>query len=247
MKTLMSMGPRRLTKVALCLSLSVGALSLLISRAEAFFGNYAVNWKSAVSADPGQIRVGYLTDFAGLGLTAPLAKDLTVHIPAGLTHTYVPLTVTNQTAHVVGIIESASWAGGVGDALSFSVYMSAANAHQLAALNKLGLKNVSLSSVGFWVGNYDIHSKAWYEEFYPKAPAKLVGQLHAASKNDVRLHVADEGTKFSPKVDTLLYNVFFEVVPAANQTATFVESSSSSVHVVKSWGLVVGAHPGDKK
>src|SRR5271170_744444 len=87
------------------------------------------NLQSAFSsAPPAKQPVGYITDFAGLGLTAPLANDLTVFTPLPATGPYVPLSVTQNQANVVGVIEKVGWGGGQNDPLMASCYMSEKNA-----------------------------------------------------------------------------------------------------------------------
>ena len=115
---------------------------------------------------------------------------------------------------MVGVIENISWAGGVGDAFTVSCYMSQENAHKLAALKQTALKTTAISSFGFWIASYDQEAKKWYEEIHPLAPTKIMGQLSAPSKTDIRLHIGNEGVKVSPAVDVKVYNVYFEVVPA---------------------------------
>src|SRR5947199_227945 len=83
-------------------------------------------------------RIGYLTDFNGLGLTTALAKDLTISCPYNKTPTYTPLGgITNGRVSVTAVLEEVSWGGAAGDAFSFSCYMSQQNAMLLRALNKM--------------------------------------------------------------------------------------------------------------
>jgi len=226
----------------MCVTVAAGGLMLPLARA--FFAyNFACDWHSAFVPEPTKTpRFGYVTDFEGLGLTAPLAKDLVVHVPwtNASAPSYTPVSISNHEAHVVGVIENISWAGGVGDAFTVSCYMSQENAHKLAALKQTALKTTAISSFGFWIASYDQEAKKWYEEIHPLAPTKIMGQLSAPSKTDIRLHIGDEGVKVSPAVDVKVYNVYFEVVPAANQTANFTIATSSSMKTVKGWGLVVG-------
>lgn len=205
--------------------------------------NFPCSWKEAFIMDPNKKqRVGYITDFNGIGLSAALAKDLTVFSPYNnaTAPAYTPLGITNNQVTVTAILNNVSWGGGVGDAFSFSCYMSSENANLLKAQKQLTLKTTSISSLGWWVGNFDEETKVWYEEHYPLAPMKITAELNAVSKTDIRLHVADEPIKVAPNIDVNVYNVYFEAIPAANQTATFNIASSSTKKVAKNWGLVVG-------
>jgi len=207
--------------------------------------SFPCDWKSGFIMDPvKKQRVGYLTDFNGIGLTAALAKDITVYCPYNnaAAPTYGGLgALTEQKVNVIGILENVSWGGGVGDALSFSCYMSGENATLLRALKQMTLKTTSITCIGFETMNYDEKDKKiWYEEFYPKAPVKPTGQLNAHGKNDIRLHIADEAVKVASGIDVYVFNVYFEMIPAANQTATYNVTSSPGSSVVVPWGLVVG-------
>lgn len=210
------------------------------------------NWRAGFVMDPTQKqRFGYITSLDGFGLSAALDLDITVYTPynvganptyAGLGSNYTASTEDNpiSTCKVVGILEQFSWNGGVGDPMSFSLYMSQENATKIKALQQMTLKTTTIKKLGFWVGNYDEEVKKWYEEAYPKAPTELTGQLNAPGKNDIRLAVANEPVKVAPNIDVNVFNVFLEMVPAANQQHTIHFASSDQKKVVKGWGLVVG-------
>jgi hypothetical protein len=205
--------------------------------------SFPADWKSGFVMDPQKKqRFGYLTAFNGIGLAAALASDLTVFTPynSASAPAYTGVKPANGQVSVVGVIENISWQGGVGDAISVSAYISSENANLIKALKSMTLKTTSVTSIGFWVSNFDEEVKAWFEEFYPKAPALFTGQINAVSKTDVRLHVADEPVKVAPNIEVNVYNVYMELVPAANQTATFSVATSPTKVVVKNWGLVVG-------
>jgi len=207
--------------------------------------SFPCNWKAGFVMDPvKKQRVGYLTDFNGIGLTAALAKDVNVFCPYNNAAApgYAPLgAITENKVAVVGVLENVSWNGGVGDPFSFSCYMSGENATLLRALKQMTLKTTSITTIGWWTANYDEKDKKiWYEEHYPKAPAKPTGQVNAVSKHDIRLHIADEPVQVAANIEVFVFNVYFEMVPAANQTATFNVTSSPGSSVVLPWGLVVG-------
>lgn len=189
-------------------------------------------------------RVGYLTDFNGIGLTAPLKKDITVYCPyAGASTPAYPAlgSLEDGKVTVTAILENVSWLGGVGDPFTFSCYMSSENANLLRTLKQMTLKTTGISAVGWWVANYDPETKVWFEEHYPKAPAKIAAQLNAVGKNDIRLFIADEPVKVAPNIEVNVYNVYFEIVPAANQTAAILAAAGPGKNVVLPWGLRVGA------
>jgi hypothetical protein len=198
--------------------------------------NSSCNWKAGFVPQPGVTQpVGYVTDFEGLGLKTPLAKDLSVYTPYNKTPTYSPLTILAGRTSVVALLENVAWGGGVGDAITFSCYMSSENANLLKVLKQMTLKTMSIGTLGFWVGQYDGEAGVWFEAFYPKTPAKPAGLLNAVSKV-IRLNIDDAPVKVAPNIDVNVYNVYFEVVPAANKTATFNLAPSSTKKVVLPWG-----------
>jgi hypothetical protein len=205
--------------------------------------NLPCNWKAGFSVASGEIkRVGYLTDFNGLGLSAPLAKDLAVYCPysGAAPPQYAPLgAIAGGKVNVSAVLENYSWAGGAGDSQSFSCYMSSANANLLKALMSATLTTNAISSIGWWVTNYDEATKKWFEETYPKAPARPTGQLKMVGKN-ISLQIGGDPVKVGPDIDVSVTSVSFELVPAANQTATFSMASSPTTVVTLNWGVKTG-------
>ena len=170
------------------------------------------NLQSAFSsAPPAKQPVGYITDFAGLGLTAPLANDLTVFTPLPATGPYVPLSVTQNQANVVGVIEKVGWGGGQNDPLMASCYMSEKNA---ALLKQSTLETRYIVALGFCVVNFDQMAQAWFEQFYPQEPMRISCVLNETN-GQPSLTIAEALTSIWP--DTLLSSVIFEVVPAARR------------------------------
>jgi hypothetical protein len=181
-------------------------------------------------------RVGYLTDFGGLGLSVPLAKDLTVSLPYNNpVPTYTPIVPVGNTVHVVAVLEQFEWNGGVGDPLNLSFYVSQENATQIKTLQQSTLKTNQITAFGFWIANYDQETKQWFEQTYPQNPAKPSGLLKSGSLTvDLTPVPVKEG------IDVTVYKVSFAITPPANQTATLWLANSSTQRVVKQWGLTVG-------
>ena len=201
------------------------------------------NWKAGFVMDPTKKqRFGYLTSFDGIGLTAPLAKDITVFTPwnTGAAPTYTGVVPTEGSVPCVGVIEHFSWNGGVGDPISISAYISSENANLLKALQQMTLKTTTIKSLGWWIANFDEETKKWFEEAHPLAPVDITAQVNAPGKNDIRLHIGTDAEKVAPNIDVNVYNLHIELVPAANKTHTLHFAISADKKVVKNWGIVVG-------
>jgi hypothetical protein len=135
--------------------------------------SFPCNWQAAVIVDPNKPhQIGYLTEFNGLGLAAPLVKDLDVQCPynnatppayQGLGFNFP----VNNEGSIVAAIQNVSWGGGVGDVFSFSCYMSQQNALQLKTLQNQTLRTTNISSIGWWVTNFDPQPKFGSRHFIP--------------------------------------------------------------------------------
>jgi hypothetical protein len=213
--------------------------------------NFPCNWQSAFSPIS-RDRVGYLTDFGGLGLNSPLARDLTVLCPSGLSPKYDRLTqnvrnaqpsmngIQNSSVSVTGILESVSWEGGVSRAIKFSCYMSEQNATLLKSLQMMTLTTTSIAAIGWWITIFDKVSRRWFEENYPANPTTLSAQLAADYEGpDAPLTIS--GKSVQPDgIDLDLFNVKLRLVPSGNSAAMIMVASSASSRIMKNWGLTVG-------
>ena len=99
--------------------------------------DYPCDWRAGFIMDPNKNqRVGYLVNFEGLNMGEFLKQDVDVFTPYSNSETsYGGVTIDKERgkATVVGVIEHFSWAGGVGDPISISAYISAENAQVLQA------------------------------------------------------------------------------------------------------------------
>lgn len=206
--------------------------------------NYTCDWKSGFIMDPTKKqRVGYLVYFQGLDMGDFLNQDVQVFTPySNATANYGEVTLDKDSgkATVVGVIESFSFGGGVGDPICISAYISAENAMNISAKLKTTLVTTTVKKLGWWICNFDEENKVWFEEAFPKDPTTLIGQLNAPGGKDIRLQVAAEATKIAPNVDVNVYNIYFEVVPAANSTYALHFASSAKTNFIRNWGLKVG-------
>lgn len=204
------------------------------------------DWQSGFVMDPTKKqRVGYLVHFQGLNMGEFLKQDIDVFTPYSNSEAqYGEITIDKDHGKVtvVGVIESFSWGGGVGDPICISAYISAENAQIIQAKRKGTLDTTLVSKLAWWIANFDTENKVWFEEAYPKDPATLAAQLNAPGGTDVRLHVADVPTRVAPTIDVNVYNMYLEVVPAANSTYALHFASSSKTNFVRNWGLKIGTN-----
>lgn len=205
------------------------------------------NWKAGFVMDPNKKqRVGYLVHFQGLNMNEYLKQDVEVFTP--FTHAespqYSEVTLDKEKGKVtcVGVIESLSYAGGVGDPLCISAYISAQNAEMLAGKMKSTLDTNVVKKLAWWICNFDEENKVWFEEAYPIDPTTVVGQINAPGGTDLRISVAQTPTKVASNIDTNVYNLYCEVIPAANSTYAFHFATSSKTKYVRNWGLKVGTN-----
>jgi hypothetical protein len=195
-------------------------------------------------------QVGYLLSFNGVGLSAALATNITVYSPYNnaTAPAYGGIKITapsgtsapSPTLDCVGIMENFSWTGAVADPICMSFYLAAENANLLKAQQSLSLPTTSISTLSWWIVDYDEETKQWFEVCYPLSVKTLSCQLNAHGAKDVRLHVADQSTKIAPTIDVNVYQTYMEIVPAAQQMASIFVATSPKTKVAKAWGLVVG-------
>ena len=207
--------------------------------------DYPCDWRAGFIMDPNKNqRVGYLVHFEGLNMGEFLKQDIDVFTPYSNSETnYGGVTIDKEhgKATVVGVIENFSWGGGVGDPISISAYISAENAQVLQAKMKGTLDTNTIKKLAWWICDFDAETKVWYEAAYPKDPVNLQGQLNS-SGSEVRLMVAPEATRVAPNVQVNVYNLMFEVIPAANSTFMLHFATSGKTNFIKNWGLKVGTN-----
>jgi hypothetical protein len=209
--------------------------------------SFLCDWKSGFVPDPAKTqRAGYLVSFNGLGMGEFLKQDLEVFSFFDIkrkTYDGITLDATGKLK-CTGIIESFTWNGGVGDPLCISAYISAENGEVLKAKMKSTLSTTKIDTLAWWITNFDVESKLWYEEAFPKTPLTVKGMLNAPGGKDIRLQVADQATKVAANIDVNVYNVYFEIVPGANAIYALHFATSAKTKVVRNWGFAMGSSPG---
>ena len=215
------------------------------------------DWKSGFVMDPTKKqRCGYLVGFNGLGLNQEPDKEndsfkirvFTPYNAAALEYGQVAVDDLDgqKVLNCIGIIESFSFAGGVGDPICISAYVSSEFANQLKAKQKASLETTLIKKLGWWVVNYDVDDKSWFEEAFPKGNTEsgdgiVMGQLNASGGKDVRLTIAEEPTLVAPNLDVQVFNIYFEIVPASDTTYALAFRQGKTKAFVKGWGLQVGS------
>ena len=201
------------------------------------------DWKSGFLMDPSRKqRVGYLVHFKGLNMDDYLKQDITVYSPYNSTgNDYAEVGLDDsKKVTVVGVIESFSFNGGVGDPICISAYISSENAEMLQAKMKASFTTTVVKELAWWIAGFDEENKKWFEEAYPKDPAKISCQLNAQGGKDIRLSVAHEPSKVAPNIDVNVVQIYFEVVPAANSTFALHFATNAQTKYIRNWGLVIG-------
>jgi hypothetical protein len=184
--------------------------------------------------DPNEhARVGYITDFNGLGLSVPLARDLRVNLPFKPTYPqFGNMQVVNGPpfpANVVGVIENFTWSGGVSDPIRIDFYVSQENAFLLRASGS-GLKK-NVQSIGWWIGAYDPYTLRWFEEAKPWSSPTLEATIQAISIDLTPVAIKNG-------IDINVYRVSIEIVPQAHRVSTlWFDLSSVKTPSIKTWGL----------
>ncbi|OJH40283.1 hypothetical protein [Cystobacter ferrugineus] len=203
------------------------------------------DWRAGFVMDPNKKqRVGYLMAFEGLDMGEFLKPDIEVFTPFNSNESpgygEVKFEGDDKKITCVGMIENFSFGGGVGDPLCISAYISSENANILQAKLKTTLSTNKVTKFAWWICNFDEENKAWFEEAYPKAPTTVVGQVNAPGGKDFRIQVAQEATKIHSTLDSNVYNLYLEVIPAANSTYNFHFATSTKTPYIRNWGLKVG-------
>ena len=197
---------------------------------------YSCDVQNGFAIDPNvHARVGYITAFYGMGLPA-FNSDLAVSLPFKPTHGSFGILQAPglpPVTNVVGVIESLTWNGGVGDPLQLRFFVSQENAFTLAAMTQSHLTSNIIKSLGWWIGDYDQEAKRWFEQAYPLSPATVSGVLPTTSA--VLVNVTPVPVKDG--IDVNVYEVTLNVAPALHTTFSLAFANLSTKSVLKMWGI----------
>lgn len=196
-------------------------------------------------------RVGYVTDFKVCDYT--MAKDLKVSLPYNSKERkYTNMQVTPgpkpaapakgnlpDIANIVGVIEKLEWEGAVGSAIKIDFYVSQESSTQLKTAQQSVLMNTKVQQLGFWVADYDQEAKQWYEAAFPIGDMIITGII--TGKENPEMNVDLTPIPVKDGIDVMVYKVSIAVAPAANKAYTLSFANSSTMSVVKAWGLEVGS------
>jgi hypothetical protein len=140
------------------------------------------------------------------------------------------------SAKVVGVMEKFSWNGGVGDAITLSFYVSRTTATQIKSLQQTSTNNTRISSLAWWIADYDPQAKMWFEQAYPLS-GSISGILQGAGAPALNVDLSPGSAQASAMQ---IYKVALTVGPAANLSYSLQFANTLNAKVIKSWGLVVG-------
>ena len=190
--------------------------------------NYACDFTAGFVQDPNEHqRVGYVTAFAGLGLSEALKADLTI---------VNPQTAADMT--VVGVIAQFEWNGGVGNPLEIEMYVSQENAVQLKTVQQSTLKNTTVTALNYLILDYDQEVKQWFTQAAPAQPP-LTGIVAGGSNPELNVDMTPVAAKSGLEVS--VFKVMVQVAPPANKAYALTFANSANMPVAKAWGLVVGS------
>jgi len=194
------------------------------------------------------LRFGYITRLDGFGLAQPATPDLTVAVPYSGQPRYSGITIKQpaaagqpRAASVVGVLESFSWPGGVGDPITVNFWCSQQNAAAVKTVQQAALKTTAVRALGWWIVNYDQASKQWFEQSYPVSAPTVAGVI--AGKGNPELNVDLTGAPVGDGIDVMVYKVSLSVQPTANQQFVLEFANSAAQLTAKPWGLVTGTLP----
>jgi hypothetical protein len=190
--------------------------------------NYACDFTAGFLQEPNEhSRVGYVTAFAGLGLTQAFADDLTVVNPQ-----------TGADMTVVGVITQFEWNGGVGNPLDIEMYISQENAFQLKTVQQSTLKNTTVTALNYLILDYDQEVKRWFTQAAPAQPP-LTGIVAGGSNPELNVDMTPVPVNEGLEVN--VFKVMVQVAPPANKSYALTFANSANMPVAKAWGLVVGS------
>jgi hypothetical protein len=190
--------------------------------------NYACDFTAGFVQDPNEHqRVGYVTAFAGLGLSEALKADLTIVNPQ-----------TGADMTVVGVVAQFEWNGGVGNPLEIEMYVSQENAVQLKTVQQSTLKNTTVTALNYLILDYDQEVKQWFTQAAPAQPP-LTGIVAGGSNPELNVDMTPVAAKSGLEVS--VFKVMVQVAPPANKAYALTFANSANMPVAKAWGLVVGS------
>jgi hypothetical protein len=189
------------------------------------------DWRNALSLTPGSApTVGYLLFWSGLGGLS-LAKDIEVMNPfdgAGQT------IVTGKTINCIGLLESFKFEGDSEDPIQLVAYVSKESAANLKSKLSRPVTTTKVQ-VGVYVIAFDDDKNQWFEALCLRTPDKLSANLDTA-RGELQIYVGDKGTKLDPQVDLKLVKFTFQIIPAAQSTATIEFATGPTERIMKTWG-----------
>ncbi len=119
-------------------------------------------------------------------------------------------------ATVVGVIESFSWSGGVGDLLKVDFWVSQANATTIKAAQQSTLTMTNVNSLSWLILSFDQEKKVWFEQSYPAAGpvSGIVGP-----RDNPELNVDLTGAPAKDGIDVMVYKVHMSVPRRTSSTS----------------------------
>jgi hypothetical protein len=138
------------------------------------------------------------------------------------------------------VLQTFTWGGGVGDPITLEFQVSQVNAMQLKMQQQAQLQTTAVSSLAWWIADYDREAKKWFEQSYPLS-GSIAGVVTRGATPSLNVDLAAIAGGSGSGTDVSPYKIRLSVAPAANLPYTLMCANSASMKVVKSWGLQIGS------
>jgi len=211
------------------------------------------------SVDPKKMekRVGYVLSLDGFGVNggAGLKNDLYLNTPY---HAAWPMKPHFKAAHdsitteanskqkgnpawmitVAGVIKQFTWKGGVCDPVIIEFYCSQQNALLMKQRQNISLPHTKITTMVWWIVDYDQETKRWFEQCYPLANEGIKGHITGRYQPMLDVHMVAE--RIADNVDMNVYYTKIGLVPGGTGTFGIMFAASPDKKVVKTWGVQLG-------
>jgi hypothetical protein len=214
---------------------------------------YDCDVEGGFAMDPNEHpRIGYVVLLNGFGLSEALKPDLNVAVPynsATLEYkslVLAPPTAKDQggklvgpsTTKVVGVLDNFEWNGGTCDPIKLEFTVSQQNANAINSLLQAGVKDTLIKSLAWWICDYDVELKCWFEQAHVLGAGTITG--HINKRKEPALSVEMKPVEVGEGLGVKVYKVKLDVVPAGQEKYRLHFATTRGQKVVRIWGVLIG-------